>query len=87
MKMTSKLTAASGIAKTDASYHSGDTVTLYEMNFDEILANPESLKEMKDSYPIETAEYAVANQLQSEPAFLWWAPYTLRKRDRIISAA
>ena len=30
------------------------------------------------------AEYAVANKLVSEPAFSWWVPYTLRKRDRVI---
>ena len=24
--------------------------------------------------------------LDEEPAFAWWVPYTLKKRDRIISA-
>ncbi len=47
MKMTSKITIAPGIANTDASYRSGDTITLYEMNLDKILANPEGLKAMK----------------------------------------
>ena len=45
----------------------------------------ESLALMKDSYPIETAEYAVGNKIASEPAFNWWVPYTLKKRDRIIN--
>ena len=31
-----------------------------------------ALKEIKDSYPLEIAEYAVANQIQEEPAFKWW---------------
>ena len=31
------------------------------------------------------AEYAVANRLTEEPAFNWWVPQTLRRRNRIIS--
>ena len=30
------------------------------------------------------AEYFAARDIQEEPAFAWWVPYTLRKRDRII---
>jgi len=44
------------------------------------------LKDLKDAEPIKLAEYAVSNQLEKEPAFAWWVPYTLRKRDRIIKA-
>ena len=43
------------------------------------------LKDMKDSYPVEMAEFAVASQVQDEPAFAWWVPYTMKKRNRIIS--
>jgi hypothetical protein len=32
-----------------------------------------SLKDLKESNPIETAEYAVANKISEEPAFAWWA--------------
>ncbi len=32
------------------------------------------------------AEYAAAQGLTEEPAFAWWVPYTLRKRDVIVSA-
>ena len=42
------------------------------------------LKHLKDSNPIETAEYAVANRIQEEPAFKWWVSDTLRTRNRII---
>jgi Reverse transcriptase (RNA-dependent DNA polymerase) len=45
----------------------------------------ERLATMKDGYPIETAEYAVSNKLQSQPGFNWWVSDTLRTRDRIIS--
>ena len=30
------------------------------------------------------AEYAVSNRIQDEPAFAWWVPYTLGKRESII---
>ena len=43
------------------------------------------LKEVKESNPIELAEYAFANKLQEEPAFKWWAAFVLRKRNRIIN--
>ena len=46
----------------------------------------ENLTAMKESYPVEVAEYAVAQGIDHEPAFSWWVPYTLRKRNRIISA-
>ena len=41
------------------------------------------LKDLKESNPIETAEFAVANGTQDEPAFAWWVPHTLKKRNRI----
>ena len=44
-----------------------------------------SLAELKESHPIEVAEYAVANRIQEEPAFKWWVADVLRKRNRIIS--
>jgi hypothetical protein len=43
------------------------------------------LVDLKDSNPVELAEYAVANKLQEEPAFKWWISSVLRKRNRIIS--
>ena len=44
----------------------------------------EKLSDMKDSYPIEVAEYAVAHGIEKKPAFAWWVPYTLKKRKAII---
>jgi hypothetical protein len=43
------------------------------------------LKDIKDAYPVEIAEYAVTNKIASEPAFHWWVHDVLRKRKRIIS--
>ena len=42
------------------------------------------LADMKEAYPVQVAEYAVANKIVEEPAFAWWARHVLRKRDRII---
>jgi hypothetical protein len=46
----------------------------------------ERLADLKESYPVEVAEYAVAQGIDHEPAFVWWVPYTLKKRNRIIAA-
>ena len=44
-----------------------------------------SLNDMKDSYPLETAEYSDMNKISTEPAFAWWVPHVLQKRSRIIN--
>ena len=44
-----------------------------------------SLKDLNESYPVQTAEYAVAAKIAMEAAFAWWVLYTLKKRNRIIS--
>ena len=43
------------------------------------------LKLLKEANPIEVAEFAVSRGIQDYPAFAYWVPYVLRKRDRIIS--
>ena len=43
-----------------------------------------SLKDLKEAHPVQTAEYAIAAKIAMEPAFAWWVPYTLKKRNRII---
>ena len=43
------------------------------------------LKDLKESYPVQIAEYAVQTKISEEPAFAWWCPHVLRKRNRIIS--
>jgi hypothetical protein len=45
------------------------------------------LSDVKDSHPIEVAEYAVANKIVEQPAFAWWAKQVLKKRDRHIKKA
>lgn len=43
------------------------------------------LKDLKESNPVQVAEYAIANKISLEPAFAWWVPHTIRKKDRIIN--
>ena len=45
------------------------------------------LADIKDSFPIEVAEYAVASKISSEPAFVWWVPKVLKKKDLMVCAA
>ena len=44
-----------------------------------------SLKDLKESYPMQAAEYDVVAKIAMEPAFAWWVPHMLKKRNRIIS--
>ena len=46
----------------------------------------ERLADLKESNPIELAEYAVAQDIAHQPAFAWWVPFTLKKRQSIIGA-
>ena len=46
----------------------------------------ESLASLKETNPVEIPEFAVSQGIDSEPAFSWWVPYTLKQRNRIISA-
>jgi hypothetical protein len=39
---------------------------------------------MKDAYPVQVADYAVAINLTTEPAFRWWVPFVLKKRERVL---
>ncbi len=45
----------------------------------------ENLADLKESHPLETTEYAMTQGIDHEPAFNWWVPHILKKRDRIIS--
>jgi hypothetical protein len=43
-----------------------------------------TLKDMKNSYPVQLAEYATQRRIAGEPAFAWWIQHVLSKRNRII---
>ena len=39
---------------------------------------------MKKLHPIETSENVIFQNMQGEPAFNWWVPHVLKKRETII---
>jgi len=45
----------------------------------------ESLNDLKETYPVQLAEYAVMNGIDSEPAFAWWVKDVLLRREQILS--
>jgi hypothetical protein len=45
----------------------------------------ETMKDVKESYPVQLAEYVHQRKVSEEPAFAWWVPHVLKKRNRIIS--
>ena len=45
----------------------------------------ENISYFKECYPVQTAKYAVTNDIDTEPAFKYWVPHTLKNRDSIIS--
>jgi len=45
----------------------------------------EKLADLKESYPVQVAEYSKAAGIQHEPAFAWWTEHVLKKRDRMIA--
>ena len=42
------------------------------------------LRLLKESNPVDVAEYLLAQNINNELTFSWWVPYTLRKRDFIV---
>ena len=43
------------------------------------------ISDLKESHPIETTEYAVAQVLDGDPDFNWWVTHVIKKRAHIIS--
>ena len=46
----------------------------------------EKLSLLKNSFPLEVAEYAIAQGIECEPGFNWWVRPTMNKRNSIISS-
>lgn len=60
MKMSAKVTIADGIAESNATYQDGNTITLFEMDMDEILKNPDGLKTLQKLDGLDPDEAAEA---------------------------
>jgi hypothetical protein len=46
----------------------------------------EPLKDMKESFPVQVAEFAISQGIQDEAAFTWWVKDVLKRKNRIIKA-
>ena len=44
-----------------------------------------ALKDIKNSYPFDLADYAKRMNIYDELAFAWWVPYVQKKREIILS--
>ena len=44
-----------------------------------------SLNDIKESYPVQVAEFTLATCISMEPAFAWWVPFMLKKRNWILA--
>jgi len=42
------------------------------------------LAEMKEAYPVQVAEYALANGISHEPAFNWWVHKAIKRKERLM---
>jgi hypothetical protein len=45
----------------------------------------QKLPDLKESHPLQVAEFTFAAQIADEPVFNWWVSWVLKKRDQIIS--
>ena len=69
-----------GLKKTTAGWQ---LLVLWKDDFEEWVP----LKDLKENYPIEVAEFAKSRGMSDEPAFIkWWVNYTLKKRNILVSA-
>ena len=49
-----------------------------------VSSNWNQIKDVKESYPVQLAEYGTENKILVEPEFAWWINHVLRKQYRII---
>ena len=59
---------------------------MFLIHWRDVSSNWIPLKDIKESNPIEVAEYAVAHKIVEEPAFAWRDKEVLRKRRHILSS-
>ena len=75
------ITTKSGTRRMKQSTSGWDLLILWKNGTEEWIP----LKLMKEYNPVEVAEFACSRNIDSEPAFAWWVPFTIRRRDRIIA--
>ena len=42
-------------------------------------------RELKESYPVEIAEYSIVKNISHHPVFVWWVNHVVSKKKVIIS--
>ena len=47
--------------------------------------NSDALKDVKESYPVQVAKFAISNYIAEEPAFAWWITFVMKKRNCILA--
>ena len=40
---------------------------------------------MKECYPVQVSEYSIQSKISNQPAFAWWVPHVLKKRQQIVA--
>ena len=43
------------------------------------------MKDIRQTYPIDLVDFAIQKGIAEEPAFAWWIPFVIKKRNRIIA--
>jgi hypothetical protein len=76
------------IRSTNGNKHMKKTTIGWEfcMSWKDGSTSWETLANLKSSYPIQIADYAIANNTADEPAFAWWIPPHLHHKERILKA-
>ena len=54
------------------------------VEWDDGTSNWVPLAQLKESNPVELADFVVSRNIEQEPALAWWVPQVLRKRKHII---
>lgn len=44
-----------------------------------------TLKDLKESFMVQVAEYSIRSAIDKEPAFAWWVPHVMKKRNSIVA--
>ena len=56
---------------------------LVKWEYDSTIWN--DLKDVKDSYPVQLAYYAIDNGYSEYPDFAWWVKFVMKNREIILS--
>jgi hypothetical protein len=72
---------------TDKKHHRNTTKGWYfQVQWKDASTDWISLKELKESNPVQVTDYCTKQKIDDKPALAWWVPYTLQKKVQIISA-